>query len=553
MSVHFIIILLFGSFFLLFIKLWDFFSKKALYGSARFASEWEIRRAGLREKKGILLGKFHGKYLIFGGDEHVLLYSPTRAGKGVGVVIPNLLNWSDSAIVLDVKKENWHLTSGFRKKNGQDVYLFDPFSSDGRTACYNPLSYVALENTIDLYDDLQRIAMMLFPSSREDVDPFWNESARTAFLAIGGYIAETPGKWPFTIGEILRKLSKSSDELRELGKIVKTRDVSDQCKHAICDFVGASENTFQSVRKVVTARLGLWMNLRVDLATSANDFDLRDLRRKPMTLYLGVNPGNLRRLSPLLNLMFQQAVDLNTRLLPEHDLNLRYQLLLMMDEFRVLGNVEVLTNAIAYLAGYGIRVITIVQSLAQLKEVYGPYTATNYRNNHAIEIVFTPKEQEIAKELSERFGYMTVKARSTSRSMKSASSETLSDHQRALILPQELVLTSFKDEYLIKGGIRPIKAKKIFYYKDEIFKKRILSPPEVSIHSSFQVSLSYSEKRSEKRKAADRVVDEFLLNEQLEKESEQEVEEFLKESEEVHEGYEGNNIRTYEKRKERES
>jgi type IV secretion system protein VirD4 len=173
---------------------------RPLHGRARFASEREIRGAGLRSGKGLLVGKTGGQYLCFGGSEHVIVYAPTRSGKGVGLVIPNLLNWPDSVVCLDIKKENWDRTAGFRAAHGQAVYLFDPLDDRGRTARYNPLSYVR-RDSIDRFDDLQRIAIMLFPPEAR-ADPFWTEAARTAFVAIGGYVAETP-PLPLTIGEIL--------------------------------------------------------------------------------------------------------------------------------------------------------------------------------------------------------------------------------------------------------------------------------------------------------------------------------------------------------------
>ncbi|NSZ10062.1 MULTISPECIES: type IV secretory system conjugative DNA transfer family protein [Agrobacterium] len=470
--------------------IWKAQNGKALHGKARFATETEIRKAGLRETRGIIVGKLRGKYLIFGGSEHVIVYAPTRGGKGVGVVIPNLLNWSDSAIVLDIKKENWELTAGFRKQAGQEVYLFDPFDPEGRTARYNPLAYVNRDNPTDLYDDLQRIAGMLFPIEGRTVDPFWVESARTAFIAVAGYIAETP-ELPFTIGEVLRQIAAAPDISKHFKSIMEKRStdrpLSQPCRTALNDFLAASENTLQSVRKSVSAKLGLWLNARIDAATSGNDFDLRELRRRPISIYLGVTPDNLDRMAPLLNLFFQQAVDLNTRVLPEQDKTLKRQVMLMMDEFRALGNVEIIAKGVSYVAGFGIRIVTIVQSPSQLREVYGPDAALNYMTNHGVEVVFTPKEHTIATELSERFGYDTVAGHSRSRGIgfsRSSRTETTSDQRRALMLPQELVLTQFEEEYLLKGGIPPVKAEKILYWKDPVFKKRVLPAPKLGRKTS---------------------------------------------------------------------
>ena len=162
-----------------------------------------------------------------------------------------------------------------------------------------------------------------------------------------------------------------------------------------------------------------------------------------MSIYLGVTPDNLDRMAPLLNLFFQQVVDLNTRELPEQNPKLNRKVLLLLDEFPALGNVNVLAKSVAFIAGYGIRLLTVVQSPAQLRAIYGIDAARNFMTNHAVEVVFAPKEQDVANELSERIGYDTVKARSRSGpkglTMRSTS-ETVSEHRRALMLPQELKL-----------------------------------------------------------------------------------------------------------------
>ncbi|HQT52557.1 MAG TPA: type IV secretory system conjugative DNA transfer family protein, partial [Phenylobacterium sp.] len=125
-----------------------------LHGAARWASEADLHRGGLRAAQGILLGRKNGRLLVSGGEEHVMLYAPTRSGKGVSVVIPNLLNWPDSTVVLDVKRENWQATAGFRAQHGQQVFLFDPLAPDGRTARYNPLGHIDRHDPIVVMDEL---------------------------------------------------------------------------------------------------------------------------------------------------------------------------------------------------------------------------------------------------------------------------------------------------------------------------------------------------------------------------------------------------------------
>jgi type IV secretion system protein VirD4 len=457
---------------------------RPLHGAARFATSREIEQAGLREKHGLLLAQTNGKLLAFGGAEHVIVYAPTRSGKGVGVVIPNLLSWTDSVVVLDVKKENFVKTAGFRAAHGQEVHLFDPFDSQSRTARYNPLSAVRLDPA-DLYDDLQRIAGMLFPPDPRS-DPFWTEAARSAFIAIGGYVAETP-PLPFTIGEILRQLTAASDVKAHFEDVMSARQsgpdqLSPPCVAALNDFLAASENTLQSVRKTVTARLGLWLNPRIDAATSASDFDLSKLRAQAISIYLAVTPDNLDRLAPLINLFFQQVVDLNARELPEHNPALSRQLLLLLDEFPSLGHLGVLAKSVAFVAGYGIRLLTVLQSPSQLRAIYGADDAKNFLTNHAVEIVFTPKEHDVAVELSERFGTQTVEAKSLSRPWgfsNRSRSETVSDHRRPLMLPQELKLVPKSKAFVLMAGVPPIFADKLVYHEDRRFTARLLPPPVI--------------------------------------------------------------------------
>ncbi|TIU29704.1 MAG: conjugal transfer protein TraG, partial [Mesorhizobium sp.] len=110
--------------------------KVETYGSARWADKQEVKAAGLLGSDGVVLGRYDGAYLRHDGPEHVLCFAPTRSGKGVGLVVPSLLTWPSSAVVHDIKGENWQLTAGFRARHGR-VLLFDP--TNPKSSSYNPL------------------------------------------------------------------------------------------------------------------------------------------------------------------------------------------------------------------------------------------------------------------------------------------------------------------------------------------------------------------------------------------------------------------------------
>jgi type IV secretion system protein VirD4 len=457
--------------------------REPLHGAARWASEGELVREGMRARQGIILGRKGAGYLVFGGPEHVMLYAPTRTGKGVGVVIPNLLNWADSVVVLDIKKENWEATAGFRTQHGQQVVMFDPLDPEGRTARYNPLGYIDRANSVETLDELQKLATMLFPAPDKG-DPFWSEAARTGFVGVGAYVAQTTDL-PFTLGEIYRQLTTGNPKAR-FPAVIEARShgrdaLSRGCVGALTDFCSASDNTFASIKQTITSRMNLWLNPRVDAATSASDFDLRELRRRRISIYLGVTPDNMARVAPLYNLFFQQLVDLNTRELPQGGKN-AVQVLVLLDEFARLGHAAVIAKGFSYVAGYGLRLLPVLQSPSQLRAEYGHDVADEIITNCGVEVVFTPKELKVAQDLSERLGYYTYGAHSKSRPTFVGGGKrttTQSDQRRALMLPQELMQMSKDALIVLRGGIPPIRARKIYFFKNRDFTRRICNPPAV--------------------------------------------------------------------------
>jgi type IV secretion system protein VirD4 len=454
--------------------------RRPLHGAARWANETDLRQAGLRATTGIVLGLKAGRLLVFGGAEHVMLYAPTRTGKGVGVVIPNLLTWPDSVVVLDVKRENWDATAGFRAAHGQSVLLFDPLDPEGRTARYNPLGHIDRSDTVQVLDELQRIAAMLFPHPG-NTDPFWAESARTGFVGVGAYLAETPER-PFTFSALYAELTKGDPRIR-LPAAIKSRakegrPLSAGCVRALTDFCGSSENTFAGVRQTLTSRLNLWLNPRVCAATDASDFDLRTLRQRRQSLYLATSPDNLIRVAPLYSLLFQQLVDLNCRERPDPKQH-PHQVLVLLDEFARLGHAGVLAKSFAYVAGYGLRLLPVLQSPAQLRAEYGPDVTEEILANCAVEIAFAPKELRLANDLSERLGYTTVRSPSRSRPTgfsRGHRSVSESDQRRALMLPQELMQLPPGDLIVLKAGAPPARGRKIAYYRERAFSDRVRPP-----------------------------------------------------------------------------
>ena len=477
--------------------------RRALHGSARWANDREISKANLVQDDGIVIGKNKGEILRFPGQQFVLLAAPTRSGKGVGVVIPNLLTYTGSVVVLDIKQENYNITAGYRRNSlKQDTWLFNPFAEDRepetgraapRTHRYNPLSSI----TVGVFrvGDILAIGNAIWPTGGKDA--FWNDNARNLFLAIVLFLCEIRDRrqkdealpyYPVTMGEVLRQSSgrgTGQSVKKYLQALVETYPwLSSECLDAMANFLSASDDVLASILSTFNAPLTIWRNPVVDAATSQNDFDLADVRTRPMSVYIGITPDHLEDAKLLVNLVFSQLVNLNTKQLPQDNpQRYRYPCLLLMDEFSAIGKVNILAKAVSYIAGYNLRLLPIIQSLSQLESVYGKEDARTFVTNHAMQILFAPREQKDANEYSEMLGTFTEKGVSESRSKQildpKGSSESISDQKRALMLPQELKELGQWKEIVLLENTKPILCDKIRYYDDPAFISRVMEPPVV--------------------------------------------------------------------------
>ena len=484
-----------GTLALLFLAIaaWKNLGKETLHGNAKWASLANITKAGLLGGDGILLGKVQGKWISLAGELFAMVAAPTRSGKGVGIVIPNLLNWPGSAVVLDVKFENYEITSGFRKEHGQHVYLFNPAPRDYKTHRYNPLGYISRDENHRI-DDIQKIANFLIPTPRGS-DPMWSSEARDLFFGIVLFLLDSP-ELPVTLGEVLRQLKSEKETAEYFGEEIQNKrdTLAPACIASLSNFVNKPAKERSGVKSTLTSALNLWSNPLIDAATSENDFDLRELRTKPMTIYIGVTPDNLARLAPIVNMFIQQLIDLNTQELPAKfdkkgnvlsgNPRYKYPAMLLLDEFTAIGRLEILEKAIAFIAGYGLRMVTIIQSPSQLRSVYGPDVAETFQKNHAANVLFRPEKMKEAEEIANELGFKTVSQTTvtTPRGFGSGSgTKSKSEVKRQLLLPQEVRDLGDDESIVITSGIPPIRAKKIRYYEDKVFMKRLLDKVAIPI------------------------------------------------------------------------
>lgn len=461
-----------------------------VHGDARFATGSDLRRSGLLtdSPEGIVLGRRGSRLLKLSGQQFVILAAPTRSGKGVGVVIPNLLEYQGSMVVLDIKQENYSLTSGWRKAQGHDVFLFNPMAEDGRTHRWNPLRYIA-EDPLKRPSDLLAVAAMLFPDKTggDGDSQFWVAQSRNAFLALTLYMFEyrdeamRQGRYlPVpSLGDLLRLASGTGEALLDtMKRLGSSAFLGSTAKMAFGGLISHSEKTFASVMSGLREPLNPWLNPVTCAATDDDDFLLTDLRKRKMTIYIGITPNKLAECARIINLFFSQVINLNTRTLPQDDETLKCQCLLLMDEFTSIGKVDIIAKAVSYMAGYNLRLLPIIQSMAQLDSVYGADVARTLVTNHAVQIIYAPREQKDAEDYSELLGYQTSRRWNLTRARENSRSETL--ERRALMLPQEIkALGPDRAMLLYEGAPGPVRCDKIKYYKEKRFTCRLLPSVDV--------------------------------------------------------------------------
>lgn len=464
--------------------------KRELHGSARFATKPELVKSGLLKQDSpddkypsILVGKQDDDFLLYRGQQFMFLAAPTRSGKGVGIVIPNLLHYRDSVVVLDIKDENFKMTSGFREQCGQEVHRFAPDDETFKTSCWNPLFYVR-DDPLFRISDLMNITTILYPPS----DDVWASTAQKLFIGLALYIMDTTKEHAhFNIANIARlavNLECLKDE-ETFMQYVESRKpfepLSKECITNLRSYAQTSDKVRNSIMISFDQPLGVFADPITARATSKNTFDLRDVRKKRMSIYVCISPANIDKYGKLLNLFFQQLLNLNMQTLPQDDPSLKYQCLLLLDEFTAMGRVSIIEKAVAFMAGYNMRLLLIFQSKSQVedKKLYDVTGARTMLTNIALQVIYAPRDDHDAKDYSEMIGYMTEKGLSTSRQVSGkggSRSESESDQRRAVLMPQEVKAIGPEKAIVSMENMPPALVSKIFWYKEPVFMARANLP-----------------------------------------------------------------------------
>ncbi|MCR8959842.1 conjugal transfer protein TraG [Variovorax sp. S2] len=459
------------------------------YGSARWAEREEIAKAGLMKPAGVFLGRTSGKdgaYLRHDGPEHVMAFAPTRSGKGVGLVVPTLLSWPGSAVIHDIKGENWQLTAGWRARFSHCL-LFNP--TDARSAAYNPL--LEVRRGAHEVRDVQNIADILVdPEGALERRNHWEKTSHA--LLVGAILHVLYAGEDKTLRGVANFLSDPACPFEvTLHRMMTTRhlgqDIHPVVASAAREVLNKSDNERSGVLSTAMSFLGLYRDPTVAEVTSRCDWRIADLisAKYPVSLYLVVPPSDISRTKPLIRLILNQIGRRLTESLDGSDGIARLRkLLLMLDEFPALGRLDFFESALAFMAGYDLRAFLIAQSLNQVDKAYGPNHSI--LDNCHVRVAFATNDERTAKRISEALGTATEL-----RAQRNYAGHRLApwlghlmvsrqETARPLLTPGEVMQLPPDEAVVMVSGHPPIKVRKLRYYQDRNFTRRVLPPPALA-------------------------------------------------------------------------
>ena len=456
------------------------------YGSARWADAAEVRKAGLAGSAGVFLGQFERQYLRHEGPEHVLTFAPTRSGKGVGLVVPTLLSWPASAVIHDIKGENWAITAGWRSRFSHCL-LFNP--TDAKSAAYNPL--LEVRRGAHEVRDVQNIADILVdPEGALERRNHWEKTSHA--LLVGAILHVLYAGEDKTLRGVANFLSDPACPFEvTLHRMMTTHHLGEAPHPVVAsaarEVLNKSDNERSGVLSTAMSFLGLYRDPTVAEVTSRCDWRIADLiaAEHPVSLYLVVPPSDISRTKPLIRLILNQIGRRLTESLDGSDgVARKHKLLLMLDEFPALGRLDFFESALAFMAGYGLRAFLISQSLNQIDKAYGQNHSI--LDNCHVRVTFATNDERTAKRISETLGTATEL-----RAQRNYAGHRLApwlghlmvsrqETARPLLTPGEVMQLPADEAVVMVSGHPPIKAQKLRYYADANFKRRVLPPPALA-------------------------------------------------------------------------
>jgi type IV secretion system protein VirD4 len=451
------------------------------HGSATWERDTDYARAGFYEEQGVIVGLSpSGRYMRDHSDTHVAVVAPTGAGKGVGIVIPTLLNWTQSVFVYDFKGSNWAKSAGWRSGFSNAIY-FAP-TEPATSAHWNPLLEVrGDENQVR---DVQNIADQLVDPLGKGKESHWDKAADMFFLGVLLHVLHAEAdKSLYGVSRFLTDPNRTFLQTLERMKCTQHKNAMahERISSGAQGMLNKSEDERSGVLSTALSLLGLYSDPIIARNTQDSDFTILDLMdaKHPMSLYLIVPESDRLRLKPFTRLMITMFTQ---RLVETLTPRKRFELLMLIDEFPRLGRMQFFADAVSYLREYGIKVVLVAQSLLQLedKDVYGQ--GPNGVSDCKTLVVMAPQDTRTAEWISEKLGPTTVTHQQTTYSGHRwafwLAHQMVSDQEvaRSLLDPAEVARLPETDQIVMRNG-RNYYAKKLRYYEIPELRRRSSIPP----------------------------------------------------------------------------
>ncbi|MFY0311162.1 type IV secretory system conjugative DNA transfer family protein [Leisingera sp. D0M16] len=441
------------------------------FGSAAFASPDDCAAAGLLDPRGLYLGLLGGQPLFYSGKAHLITAAPARQGKGISVVIPNLLHYQGSVVVSDPKGELAAVTARHRKERlGQYIIILNPWGLHGLPQHrFNPLQPV-IEAAKDpalvrgIADDARALVLQLLPEPEDARNRFFRDGARMILRALLLHLATSGNEARCTLPEMWRIVSSG----RRMDSIANEMEASDALFGMVADLgldlryqMDENPGQFADFRQGALQALDIfdpcgWL---AD-AVSGTDVDFRLLKEGKASVYLVIPQDRIATHGTWLGLVTQQAITAVARSSGPGEV------LFLLDEFANMGRLSGLAESLTALPGLGVRVWVFVQEFAELVRLYGPHTARTILSQAEVKQFFAVQDDQLARTLSAALGQMTVKTRNFNlgRSDDDEVGESLSETGRPLMAPEDIRQMGPDEQLLLIRNLPPVRAQRMPFW-----------------------------------------------------------------------------------------
>jgi len=440
------------------------------HGSARFATDKETAPL-TRTDTGLLIGRDGktGKLLRYDGPSHLLTMAPTRTGKGVGTIIPNLLTADRSVICIDPKGENARIAGRARQKFGP-VHVLDPFGVTGRpSAAFNPLDTLNPLG-LDVAEDASTLAdALVFDEPGMAGEAHWNEEAKALVGGLILHIAATERRERRNLATLREYLTLAPEAFAALlTDMQASTAAAGLIARAANRHLGKSDREAAGVLSAAQRHTHFLDSPRMSAVLGRSDFRFADLKRRNVSVFLVLPPDRLSTYSRWLRLLVTQSLLDMARDSAKPETPVLY----LLDEFAALGHLAAVERAMGLMAGYGVQLWPILQDVHQLRATYGQRAGTFLSNTGVLQ-VFGVNDHESARLVSDMLGQSTVVFNTMGRALDSDKSGISYGEQhtaRPLMTPDEVRNLPQNVELLFLAGQRPIVAGKLAYYADSEFR-----------------------------------------------------------------------------------